>query len=218
MNTRNKKRYYALKSQGLCVLCGKNKTTKVKCDQCKSMLKKRRAKRADAGLCDYAACANQRALGKTMCEQHLQQVGSSIVALRRKRKMIGLCVCGKCPPLPNTSRCATCQARIIELRKTKRDRVFNHYGGYICKCCGETIELFLTIDHINGGGNNHRKKIGKKIINWLIRNDLPPGYQVLCFNCNCGRSKNNGICPHHTLPKASVESLAIGHHDSGFVS
>jgi hypothetical protein len=22
------------------------------------------------------------------------------------------------------------------------------------------------------------------------------GFQVLCWNCNCGRAFNNGICPH----------------------
>lgn len=26
--------------------------------------------------------------------------------------------------------------------------------------------------------------------------NYPEGYQVLCYNCNCGKSINNGICPH----------------------
>src|SRR3990167_9777047 len=29
------------------------------------------------------------------------------------------------------------------------------YGGK-CRCCGETEEKFLTLDHINGGGKQHR--------------------------------------------------------------
>ena len=41
-----------------------------------------------------------------------------------------------------------------------KDEVFNAYGGYVCVCCGETRRIFLTLDHINGGGTNHRKKVG----------------------------------------------------------
>ena len=72
---------------------------------------------------------------------------------------------------------------------------FKHYGNE-CACCGETEKLFLTIDHINGGGTKHRKKIGNKICVWLFKNNFPEGFQTLCFNCNWGKHINNGICPH----------------------
>jgi hypothetical protein len=26
---------------------------------------------------------------------------------------------------------------------------------------------------------------------------------VLCWNCNCGRAKNGGICPHHSSSSSS---------------
>ena len=26
----------------------------------------------------------------------------------------------------------------------------------------------------------------------------PDTIQILCFNCNCGRARNGGICPHET--------------------
>jgi hypothetical protein len=29
-----------------------------------------------------------------------------------------------------------------------------------------------------------------------VRNGFPPGYQVLCMNCNHGKRMNNGVCPH----------------------
>ena len=78
-------------------------------------------------------------------------------------------------------------------------QTIEHYGGR-CNCCGENILAFLTIDHIAGSGCKHRKEIGtqagKSFYYWLRRNKFPDGYQVLCFNCNCGRSVNNGICPH----------------------
>lgn len=76
-----------------------------------------------------------------------------------------------------------------------RNIVFNHYG-WSCICCGESNPGFLTIDHIDGGGEKHRKEIHRHIHPWLIKNNFPKGFQTLCFNCNCGRHYNNGICPH----------------------
>lgn len=80
-------------------------------------------------------------------------------------------------------------------------------GNIECICCGENIIGFLTIDHINGGGNKHRRDLGMKNVagvnfySWLKRNDFPTGYQVMCFNCNCGRSRVRGECPHKTVLK-----------------
>jgi len=79
-----------------------------------------------------------------------------------------------------------------------RDIVIRAYGGH-CACCGETEPMFLEIDHINGGGNAHRRKIGrssKATYYWLIKHDFPDGFQVLCSNCNQGKKRNGGICPH----------------------
>jgi hypothetical protein len=83
--------------------------------------------------------------------------------------------------------------------RRKKIEVIIHYGGDPpkCACCGETIFEFLTIDHINGGGLKHRQLIKRyNIYNWLVKNNFPEGYQVLCFNCNCGKEINKGICPH----------------------
>lgn len=67
-----------------------------------------------------------------------------------------------------------------------------------CVCCGESIIYFLTIDHVNNNGAEHRKEINCSgtLYSWLKRNNYPEGYQVLCFNCNCGKQINHGICPH----------------------
>ncbi|HRF71125.1 MAG TPA: hypothetical protein PKV66_06825, partial [Candidatus Pelethenecus sp.] len=85
-------------------------------------------------------------------------------------------------------------------RNLKRVLVINHYsnGTNKCCCCGENNFIFLTIDHINGGGNKERKEtgFGTAFYWWLVKNNYPQGYQVLCYNCNCGRAKNGGICPH----------------------
>ena len=76
--------------------------------------------------------------------------------------------------------------------------VIEHYGG-CCACCGITQYKFLSVDHINGGGTKHRKEISHHINHWLIRNNFPEGYRVLCYNCNCARGFF-GYCPHQEKP------------------
>lgn len=63
---------------------------------------------------------------------------------------------------------------------------FDAYGGPVCAGpdCGVTDIACLTIDHIDGGGNRHRKETGPHSYRWLKRHSYPPGYQVLCHNCN----------------------------------
>lgn len=83
--------------------------------------------------------------------------------------------------------------------RQRRLEMIDHYsdGSMSCICCGETEYEFLTLDHINGGGSKHRKELGAaNIYNALRKAGYPPGYQILCFNCNCGRQRNKGICPH----------------------
>jgi hypothetical protein len=79
--------------------------------------------------------------------------------------------------------------------------VLTHYSDSPpkCACCGETELCFLSIDHINGGGNKERKKIRGNFYSWFIKNNFPKGYQVLCMNCQFGRKCNNGVCPHKEL-------------------
>lgn len=67
-----------------------------------------------------------------------------------------------------------------------------------CACCGLDQWQFLTIDHVNGGGNQHRKSMGvTSIFRWLKANNYPPGFQVLCHNCNLAKYIY-GQCPHVT--------------------
>lgn len=94
----------------------------------------------------------------------------------------------------------------IYMRKVK-DEVISHYsyGANKCACCGENQRAFLSLDHIEGGGNQHRKKVGRKygsIHYWLKKKGYPKGFQVLCYNCNMAKSFRNG-CPHKTLLNTS---------------
>jgi hypothetical protein len=62
--------------------------------------------------------------------------------------------------------------------------IFNEYGGHCNNCEIDNIE-YLTIDHINNNGGEHRKIIGLQIYPWLKRNNYPKdNFQILCFNCN----------------------------------
>lgn len=83
-----------------------------------------------------------------------------------------------------------------------RFSLIDHYskGKMVCACCGEGTYIFLTLDHINNNGTSERKKYaggGHQHYRWIIKNGMPDGYQVLCYNCNCGRAKTEDKkCPH----------------------
>ncbi len=78
----------------------------------------------------------------------------------------------------------------IKLRRLALDA----YGNK-CECCGETQYEFLAIDHIEGGGRQHRRSIGN-IYYWLRDNDFPEGFRILCHNCNMSHGFY-GYCPHN---------------------
>jgi len=70
--------------------------------------------------------------------------------------------------------------------------VINAYGGKCC-LCGENHWEFLTIDHINGGGNKHRKQVGSGAVFYTLLKQLgwpKDEYRLLCANCNCSKKPN----------------------------
>lgn len=86
-----------------------------------------------------------------------------------------------------------------ERRKQLKEEVIREYGG-VCVCCGDNHIEFMTIDHINGGGRQHRKEIncggGWNFYAWLKKNLYPKDeYRLLCFNCNSALGAF-GYCPH----------------------
>ncbi len=91
-----------------------------------------------------------------------------------------------------------------KVNEDQRLQCLIHYSGNPphCQCpnCTETEIKFLSIDHINGHGNEHKRQIGgsDKLYRWLIKNNFPEGFQILCYNCNLGKARNNGVCPHIT--------------------
>lgn len=86
-------------------------------------------------------------------------------------------------------------------RREDRIKVINHYSKGLseCDCCGEKEIKFLVLDHIDGEGNAHRRKekiaSGRGTIEWIIKNNFPPMFQILCQNCNLAKAIY-GECPH----------------------
>lgn len=118
--------------------------------------------------------------------------------------------CFKSLLLSDKAHCGDCLLTLRQQAKEHRDfmkaRILSRYG-YKCRCCGESNELFLTIDHINNDGNKHRKEMNyRSIYVWLVKNNYPDNFQILCYNCNCGKSRNKGVCPHKEILFAKGKS------------
>lgn len=90
--------------------------------------------------------------------------------------------------------------RFKKLHPILRHAVIEGYGGK-CACCGETTTAFLNVDHVNNDGyiarkNGHHPTSAQQFLRWLIKNNFPKTFQLLCWNCNLGKAFNGGICPH----------------------
>lgn len=96
--------------------------------------------------------------------------------------------------------------RSRETYRLRREMCINHYGG-MCAHCGESRYEFLQIDHIHGRGNEHRRQIpGGKLHDFLIKNNYPGGYQILCASCNWAKGVH-GFNPKYPIGEVKVVSL-----------
>ena len=91
------------------------------------------------------------------------------------------------------------RARGKAKNQVNKKTAIDAYGGE-CMCCGEAEMAFLSIDHIDGSGAQHRKNRtqGWNLYIWLRQNNFPEGFQVLCYNCNWAKSRAGG-CPHQRI-------------------
>lgn len=86
-------------------------------------------------------------------------------------------------------------------RWARKLTVLKHYGGDPpkCACCKEHRVQFLAVDHIKRDGAEHRRQLnikgGNVFYGWLVKNAFPPGFRVLCHNCNMALGIW-GVCPH----------------------
>jgi hypothetical protein len=101
-------------------------------------------------------------------------------------------------------------------RQRLRLNILQHYGGLkpVCACCGEDHIEFLSVDHIKGGGAKHKKLLGAGFYDWLKKNNYPPGYRILCHNCNQSLG-SYGYCPHqkpNARPYCPPKRIYKGHY------
>lgn len=169
---------------------------------------RRRLKLESAGLCVKCGRAPASATS-TRCIKCAKKHKEAVMAIKTHNVNMGLCkICGKDRDRLEVKVCTKCTAKwapirrdaLRRIRDNNKTKVIEAYGGRKCACdgCLETNIKFLTIDHINGGGSADREKYGSggTFYRYLIKNNFPSGFQILCFNCNCGKNANNGVCPH----------------------
>ena len=175
--------------------------------------KTKRQTRLDNGYCGQ--CGVNKIYESPTCDQCKAKLRARHKQRIVERRKAGICTtCGLNPPVLNKKTCQKCLEKRAVYRASRDDtyennrrfsrhelkrETMNRYGT-VCVCCGESDIRFLTIDHINNDGADHRKAIsvsgGDNFYRWLRKNGFPDGFQVLCYNCNIGRHQNGGICPH----------------------
>lgn len=79
-----------------------------------------------------------------------------------------------------------------------RSELIAAYGS-ACACCGERQPIFLDLDHVENDGAAHRREVGNntQVMLQLRAQGWPRDrFQLLCCNCNQGKARNGGVCPH----------------------
>lgn len=116
---------------------------------------------------------------------------------KQRYSVAGLCEwCGEQPKRENRKTCQRCEDRRRQREVTLKLEVFSYYGGASCNCCGEKLIEFLSVDHKENNGAEHRRELKNgSLYRWLKKNNYPKGYQVLCMNCNFSKGRF-GYCPH----------------------
>ena len=109
-------------------------------------------------------------------------------------------------------------AKQKEFRNSKRLKVLKHYSQSLsnsdipcCNCCGLNSHIgFLALDHIAGkrkmDSESELVQLGydsnmhpDTLLQWLIDNKFPKGFQILCHNCNLAKGYY-GNCPLEGKP------------------
>ena len=102
--------------------------------------------------------------------------------------------------------------------KENRLKVLQYYSKRLsksnipcCNCCGLNSHIeFLTVDHIAGrqemDSEPELKKLkymsklsGTALVIWIIKNNFPKGFQILCHNCYQTKGYY-GQCPLENKP------------------
>lgn len=95
-----------------------------------------------------------------------------------------------------------------EYKAKLKAEVIAAYGG-ACQCCGETIQEFLSAEHVGRWGARHRREQGWKargasLYLRIKKLGFPKDkFGVLCMNCQIA-TKDGKPCPHTKIEAQSV--------------
>ena len=113
------------------------------------------------------------------------------------------------------------QERTKNERDDNRLKILQYYSKRLsksdipcCICCGVHSHIdFLAIDHVLGKKQmdsipeliaiGYSSTMRSIVLNkWIIDNNFPKGFQILCHNCNHakGMSQNKNVCPMKNKP------------------
>lgn len=77
-----------------------------------------------------------------------------------------------------------------------------------CECCEQVKDFhFMTIDHLDNNGSEHRREIGAHRIDQdALRYGFNPKYRlaIMCWDCNLSIG-SYGFCPHHPEIKREIK-------------
>lgn len=172
-----------------------------------------RVARKARGVC--VRCEGKLSKAKTLCTACVAKLAANTKA----RHTAGRCSRCDTPRISGKWLCAdhlaTQAAVAAERRARLKMAVIEAYGSR-CACCGETQHDFLTLDHIGGGGNWHRKRavIASRFYGWIKDAGFPAGFQLLCWNCNAA-TRFGRRCPHQNGAPAvrdDGQALLFGVH------
>lgn len=204
---------------GICVRCALPASPGLKlCDFHRQEEKKRQLKRQSEGKCSW--CSKPKLPGKNSCQEHLVERNT----YRLKRYLGRRCQgCNEIPIL-GMRWCINCRQTEVEKRLTLKKETLEKYGGCYCHCCGITEITFLSLEHPDKNGVQHRRelnvKAGYPFYKKLKEQGYPKDYRltVYCYNCNIA-SGLHGSCVHETekrfnqymekqyIPRIKIEDL-----------
>ena len=92
--------------------------------------------------------------------------------------------------------CKDCKKYYARRYASKLRLTIVHQLGSKCKRCGFADWRALQIDHCNGGGNAHRKRIGSGTKYYQSMLEDLSLYQLLCANCNWIKKYERNEVPH----------------------
>jgi len=159
-----------------------------------------RLEKKAAGLC--TRCGEQPLFNKSSCKECWEKRNLDRLSATHRWRRLGRCYkCGDALAVNSTlcpKHLSMQSAASKEKTRVLRVKVIAFLGG-VCVCCDESNPKFLTIDHSNNDGHKDKAMKRKDSLYRAILRDARPDIRLLCFNCNCGRATNGGVCPHEEV-------------------